>query len=153
MMPVAVPHHVAPVMVVPHHVPTMMVMAHAMAAMTVHAVHPDLSHGGRGIDGTDHAGGGRGGGDRSGTQGCQDGCGEKGFSHGLPQVVVGNASKTTAPEPWERLRFQDRSAGYVLLNLACLTEHSNSVALVGQPHFSTQLAITSNGTHPALAGH
>ncbi|MGU3339820.1 hypothetical protein ACLBXJ_17515 [Methylobacterium mesophilicum] len=118
-MAMSVAHHVATVvMVVPHHVPTMMVMAHAMAAMTVHAVHPDLSHGGRGIDGTDHAGGGRGGGDRSGTQGCQDGGGEKGLSHGLPHIVVGNASKTTTPEPWERLRFQERSAGYVLLLLA-----------------------------------
>ncbi|WP_156648165.1 hypothetical protein [Methylobacterium sp. Leaf88] len=114
-MAMSVAHHVATVvMVVPHHVPTMMVMAHAMAAMTVHAVHPDLSHGGRGIDGTDHAGGGRGGGDRSGTQGCQDGGGEKGLSY----IVVGNASKTTTPEPWERLRFQERSAGYVLLLLA-----------------------------------
>lgn len=81
----AVAHHVTAAMAVTHHAVTMAVTHHAMApmvtvahhAMAVHAVHPDLGHGGRGIDGTDHA---RGGGGRSrksdGAEGGRDGKGK-----------------------------------------------------------------------------
>lgn len=119
-------HHVAATMTVTHHAMTIAVTHHAMAAMVpvahhamaVHAVHPDLSYGGRGIDGADHArsGGGRGG-DADSTERGQGSDGEQGLPHG--GFLFGCWWLVTAPcrsrIEWpygsgeERLRFEEGS--------------------------------------------
>ena len=82
-MTMAMAHHVTTVMMVPHHVAAVMVMAHVMTAVAMHAVHADVDDVGGGIDGADHAGGGRGGGgDADGAERGQGCGGDKGLPHG-----------------------------------------------------------------------
>lgn len=82
-MTMAVAHHVTAVMMVTHHVAAVVVVTHVMTAVAMHVVHANVDDVGGGIDGADHAGGGRGGcGDADGAERGQGCSGDQGFLHG-----------------------------------------------------------------------
>ncbi|SFV14377.1 MULTISPECIES: hypothetical protein [unclassified Methylobacterium] len=79
-MAMTMAHHVAAVVMVAHHVAVTVTVTHhaAVAAMAVHAIHADVNDVGRGIDGADHTGSGRGRcGDADGAERCQGGDGKQ----------------------------------------------------------------------------
>lgn len=81
-MAVAMPHHAPTVMVVAHAVPPVMAVAHPMPTMAVAVMHADVDDARRGVDGADHARGGRGGcRDADGSKRGQSGDCEKGLPH------------------------------------------------------------------------